>query len=266
MCQYAALASYTKKVQRYTPLQHGIPDAQRHVVYYQERAPKGAMRDIIHCYWVLKTQKTLTEDFVYTVMPDACIDIVFDTTKRSLPIIMTPHLQVDTINLGTSFYYAGIRFKPGVVQKKAINIHEIVGGHVETDQLGEVSLKQTMNMLAQARGEQGLYDILESLAERIVDSKCASRNHLIERTIMSLREGKSVDEVARISGYSSRQIQRIVFDHTGFSPVQLQRVMRFQDVLSSSGETLRFADESHLIKEFNAITGMSYKSFINTFT
>lgn len=242
----------------YTPRQNGITKSWLGSVSYSEQVPDQQIRDVVHCLWSLKSAGRLSEDFTYTVMPDACIDIVFDATGHTEPILMTPHLRIEKLNLGREFHYIGIRFKPGVFTGKAIDVQKVVGGQLEARQLFAAlnsKPQQTVRTISD----------LITLVRRLKFANIVERNILIENVIKGVQEGLSIDSIANKTGYSPRQLRRKVHSQTGFSPVQLQRVLRFQQTLSTKNVAFRFSDQSHLIKEFKAITGVSYKSFVDRF-
>ncbi|HSD56010.1 MAG TPA: hypothetical protein VLA92_02555, partial [Candidatus Saccharimonadales bacterium] len=60
----------------YQPLQNGIQKSFHKQISYTEQKPTGGLQNIVSCYWSLATTNSLDRDFIYTVMPDACIDIV----------------------------------------------------------------------------------------------------------------------------------------------------------------------------------------------
>lgn len=249
----------------YRPLQSGVGASLKEQVYYNEQEARDLLTGIVHCFWTLKTSSPLSKDFVYTVMPDACIDFVFDVTGMTRPIVMTPTVSIEALHLGNEFHYAGIRFKPGVLTND-INVASLIGNH---NDLGDLLAKK-VNLrdvtLAAAQTEHEHYAILQKFVLELIDTHIVERNSFIENVLGSMQDGLTVDEVAAKVGYSSRQLRRKVSEQTGYSPVQLRRILRFQSVLSSGGDyELRFADQSHLIKEFKAVTGVSYANFANKF-
>lgn len=252
------------KPDNYHPLQTGFNVKLGKSIYYNEQKMDNSLAGMVHCFWTLKTEEPLNTNFVYTVMPDACIDFVFDVAGSTSPIVMTPSVSVEVLDLGTEFHYVGIRFKPGVLTKD-IDVHSLIGSQKELEDilsrqfdLGEVSIHTTQT-------ERQHYEILDTFTLKLIDSCIVERNGFIENVLRGMQYGLSVDEVADKVGYSSRQLQRKVAEETGFSPVQLRRILRFQSVLSSGDYELRFADQSHLIKEFKAITGVSYAKFAEDF-
>jgi hypothetical protein len=61
----------------YNPIQDGIDKTVRSV-RYSEAKPPGHLSGLVHCYWELKTESVLAEDFCLHAMPDACVNILFN--------------------------------------------------------------------------------------------------------------------------------------------------------------------------------------------
>lgn len=251
-------------VDSYTPLQNGIATDGKQDVYYSEHKPSNALAGIVHCFWTLKTATTLKRNFIYTVMPDACIDIIFDVREAADPIIMTPTIAIETVELGKEFHYIGIRFKPGVF-KDGVDIKSIIGHQKSLISVLKRQVEFSDINLHISRSEQEQYDVLDKFARKLVDDRIVERNNFIENVLRGMQSGLTVNEVAIKVGYSSRQLQRKVSVQTGYSPIQLKRIVRFQSVLSSGDHGLKFADQSHLIKEFKAVTGVSYANFTHKY-
>lgn len=244
----------------YTPLQSGAGANASSGVYYNEQIAHGSLAAVVQCYWTLKTVYPLEEKFSYTVMPDACIDIVVDATGATDPIVMTPSVAIETLQLGRAFHYVGIRFKPGVL-KGGVDLGSIIGNQKSISSIFGEHIDVSEFSLRPAELEQIHYETLERLVYEFVDARLVEQNTFIEDVLLGMQQGLSIGEIAAKTGYSSRQLQRKVTAQTGFSPVQLRRIVRFQSVLSSGEYRLKFSDQSHLIKEFKAVTGVSYANF-----
>lgn len=252
------------KPDNYHPSQVGVNARSGNNIYYNEQRAESSLAGIVHCFWTLKTTGPLDTNFVYTVMPDACIDFVFDVTGSTPPIVMTPSVSVEVLDLGTEFHYIGIRFKPGVLIKD-IDVRSLIGNQKELADILSKQVEPNNITVNATQTERQHYEILDTFTLKLIDSCIVERNGFIENVLRGMQYGLTVDEVADKVGYSPRHLQRKVTEETGFSPVQLRRILRFQSVLSSGDYELRFADQSHLIKDFKAVTGLSYAKFAKDF-
>ncbi len=97
----------------YSPAQDGIRRAA-HAVRYTEATPPVALRGIVCCFWELKTDGELEEDFRLHATPDACVDIMFDERDTNIAGVTGLQTTYAVLNLGRVFHYTGIQFLPGV--------------------------------------------------------------------------------------------------------------------------------------------------------
>lgn len=247
---------------RYQPVQNGIIDNAQGVLYREQR-PCGDLDTFVVTMWELRSVTALDSDFTYHIMPDACIDIVFDVLGHGLPFIMTPHLKMESIRLGKEFHYTGIRFYPGVF-RQGINYSDVIGLQREYRTIGGVSLEHYADILRSNPGAQ--WDTLALLAQELQRERLLSADPINSRIVTLLSEGMMPGEASQVVGISERHLRRVVYEYTGFTPMQLRRILRFQAVLADQNAGLRFADQSHLIKEFGRITGMPYGRFVQLFS
>lgn len=76
----------------YQPTQLGIPKYLNKNIEYTEYQPKGSTKEFVYCFWSLKTHASLRDNFNYIVLPDACLDFIFDMTSitNNGAFVMTP--------------------------------------------------------------------------------------------------------------------------------------------------------------------------------
>ena len=74
----------------------------------------------------------------------------------------------------------------------------------------------------------------------------------------------SASNMATQTGYSIRHIQRVLQRSVGFTPHDFIKVIRFQRALYQHNPSV-YADQSHYIREFKRITGMTPRIFHQTY-
>ncbi len=250
----------------YRPTQHGIQSNLRHSIEYCEYAPTSSLAEVVSCFWLLRSRHVLDCDFVYTIMPDACVDIVINAIAMDKVLLMTPQLAVEEVNLGKNFYYIGVRLLPGALKSKTISARAIVGGQLRVENLDGVNLQHVTQAIINQSGEMGKRRILEELVTDLYGKGVVGSNYVVTKAIADMQDNQPQEQIAQKLGYSSRQLRRIITNETGFTPIQLLRIVRFQQAISRQDISLRFADQSHLIKEFQNITGKSFHKFTKDFS
>jgi len=237
----------------HTPTQPGIPRFLQDGVFYQEHRPDPAFREQIYCLWQLHTRYTLPGDCHYLVVPDACIDLVFDLSEHIAPhvLVMTPGIQALELNLGKHFRYCGIRLYPGVWRDS----QHIIAQSQSFSTLGGVNLRSVMHHLATSSAtaqQQQLQHFVQQLTTQGIVNERAWMHQLLAQADRLT----SVDDLARLSGYSRRHLQRLFPEKTGFSAHDFLKILRFQQVLATQ-RIDAYTDQSHYIREFKRITGIT---------
>jgi len=241
----------------HTPVQPGIPRFLQDGVFYQEHHPDSAFRDQIYCLWQLHTSITLPCDCHYLVVPDACIDLVFNLSEQADPyvLVMTPGIQALELNLGKHFRYCGIRLHPGVWHES----QQIIAQSQRFSSPGGVDLPSFIRQLATgsvASQQQLLQQFVRQLtAQGIVNERAWMPELLAQADRLT-----SVDDLVRLTGYSRRHLQRLFPEKTGFSAHDFLKILRFHQALATQ-RIDAYTDQSHYIREFKRITGITPVAF-----
>lgn len=247
----------------YRPIQPGIPTSHSRDIYYEEVSPRTLDDSVVHTVWTLQTRRPLSRSFEYFVLPDGCIDIVFDLSippKALGALIMTPHTVAISLPLGKSFRYAGIRLYPGAWQLSPV---EIVGDMKIAQSLGGIDLVTIQKGLASTTRTDQLWDGLESCCQRLQRANVIQKNPTVAALLSS--DISSATAMAAQTGYSIRHIQRVLRRNVGFTPHDFIKVIRFQRALYTK-DTSMYADQSHYIREFKRMTGMTPQAFYRAYT
>ncbi len=233
----------------YAPIQNGIEKAV-HLVRYTEAVPPDHLAKLVYCFWELKTDIILSGDFHYHVLPDACVDVVFNLSDVRAATIMTPHIKSETLNLGTSFHYVGIRFLPGVWQG---NLEQIVGGFVDTPQVSSLPVSGISGEL-NGQSFAAQQTILSKVVECLTEENRVAISELTAILLVQADDIHSVADMARLISISPRQLQRNLKQMTGFSPHDFLKVLRLQRSFKQH-YLASYVDQSHFIHSFRKITG-----------
>jgi AraC-like DNA-binding protein len=243
----------------YDPIQDGIAKTAR-AVRYAEAAPPGHLSGLVHCYWELRTEQPLAEDFQLHAMPDACVNILFNQVDTAIAGITALRTRYEVLTLGRSFNYAGIQLLPGVWQGDP---HEIADQFVGTPYTGTLPLVATSQELAR-HDFAAKQPVMSALVEWCVGAGLVVSNPVTERILATLDEIRTVADMAAVACLSPRQLQRTLRKSTGFSPHDLLKVLRIQQSFRRHYLDL-YADQSHYIHSFRKVTGYTPAKYIDTF-
>jgi AraC-like DNA-binding protein len=267
VCKHAGVAR-TKPAQpthatsiqiMYSPIKDGIDKSAR-FVRYTEAKPPSDLGAVVHCFWEIKTDHALPEDFYLHALPDACVNILFNQIDTDIAGVTALRTKYEALNLGKSFHYAGIQFLPGVWHG---NRGEIVDHFVGTSYEGQLPLIQISKDLA-PQNFAAKQLIMADLVKRLMRDKLVMRNVVTEKILASLNHIHAVKDMAGIVGLSPRQLQRTLKQATGFSPHDLLKVLRLQQSFKQHYLDL-YADQSHFIHSFRKITGYTPAKYTDKF-
>lgn len=233
----------------YSPTLDGFSDSGS-AVRYTELPPADDLLDIVHSLWELRTLATLTEDFHYHALPDACVNLLFNLVDTEIAGVTALHTKATTLNLGTSFHYVGVQLYPGVWQG---NRNEILDRYVGTPYRGALPLVQTSRRLV---GRE-FSDMAPMLNEQV--RWCMAHGHVranaVTASILSNLDAiRSVADMAALLGLSPRQVQRTLKRLTGFAPHDLLKVLRVQQSFRKHFLDL-YADQAHFTHSFRQAIG-----------
>lgn len=243
----------------YDPVRDGVKHSEQSV-RYTEAKPPADLSDLVHSFWELKTEVSLAEDFYLHVLPDACVNLLFNLKDPRIAAVTARRTTYVALNLGREFHYAGVQFLPGVWQGSRDEIRE---GFVDTPYVGSLPLIETGGKLALARFSEQ-QSLLADLVRRLVEQKLAAENEVVLRILRDLDQIRNVAEMAEEANLSSRQLQRVIKQTTGFSPHDLLKILRLQQSFREHYLT-SYTDQSHFIRSFRQITGYTPARYFKTF-
>lgn len=243
----------------YDPVKDGVAKTVESVVY-NEAAPPEALRELVHCYWELRTETELPEDFTLHAMPDACVNLLFNQHDPRIAGVTQLHTTHTSLDLGRSFHYVGIQFFPGVWRGEPdASVDHYVGEPYE----GVLALVEAGTAAAEL-DFGGKATVFSELVETLFDDGLVAPNPVTAAILTNLDEVYNVADMASVAALSPRQLQRVLKATTGFSPHDLLKVLRLQHSFRQD-YLLLFADQSHFTHSFQRLTGYTPGKFNKTF-
>lgn len=240
----------------YHPFKDGIERDVR-CVTYREARPPASLRGLVHCYWELKTSAELPDDFRYHVVPDACVNVLFDQRNPLITAITALETKAKTLNLGRSFHFSGIQLFPGVWRGAPDEVHKDLVQHSYSGHLPLVRFNRRLKGLDFV-GQQALFT---EVVEWFMSQGLVAANAVTSKILSHLPNVNSVQQMARIAELSPRQLQRAIKDATGLSPHDFLKVLRIQQSFRTHYLDYYF-DQAHFIHSFRKIinyTPVQYK-------
>ena len=212
---------------------------------------------------------------IVTIVPDGCIDIIFQCSNNCKASIYGTVLKCGTSEFIKGEYYFGIRFLPGqAVLPEKLSIGELIES--------EVSLRDVLNnkeliekILSSRDFKYQINIFMKEYLKSYID-RCQLRDlkkYLIDE-ILSSKGNIKIETLSEECGYSTRYINKIFTDEYGLSPKAFCRMMRFQNFLCNLNEKDQYSDitdialdagyfdQSHLYKDFRGFTNLTPKRYL----
>ena len=243
----------------YDPVKDGV-DKTVQSVSYTEVDPPASLAGLVHCFWEMKTEAELNQDFELHALPDACVNVLLDQIDTAIAGVTALHTTHTTLNLGRSFHYVGVQFFPGVWRGAP---EGTVDHYVGEPYDGELPLVATSNAIAPL-DFNAKTAVLTEFVETLLTDGIVAPNPVTAAILTNIGDIHSVADMANAAALSPRQLQRTLKATTGFSPHDLLKVLRLQHSFRQD-YLLAFADQSHFIHSFRDITGHTPAQFQKRF-
>lgn len=262
----------SKLHQLFKPLQPSIDYSSISEVVYKEVPPTPALAPFVHCYWQLSTTTKLATPFMYRVVSDGCIDILFEQSQSERPFITGFSTKYLEYELGQSFDYLGIRFLPtGFPALFDISADSLVNQFIE---LSQVASSFSSQLVTACKGHLNINQA-KTIFDRLLSTTIADRQTVPQ---VDPRLLKAMDEILEARGninlqaldvgVSERQLRRLFKHYFGETPKAFAKIIRFQNILNAkpSTQSLKenkifydegYYDQAHFIKEFKAFYGVT---------
>jgi AraC-like DNA-binding protein len=166
----------------------------------------------------------------------------------------------------------GVHFKPGgALPFLGVPPGELGRGHVDLETLWGAAARELREALCCCASATRRFQILEAaLLARL--SRPMRRHAAVQIALDELDRGTSVHEIVAEVGLSHRRLVQVFTAEVGITPKLFGRLQRFQRAASLTRNTTPnwsklaaqcgYFDQSHLIRDFVAFTGLSPTEFV----
>lgn len=253
---------------------------------YQEFAPPPRLAAWVECVWTARrgsvTGASSTAESarrVQRVAPDACMDVLFDLSGRSEPLVVgamtSAHASADS---GEAVDLLGVRFRPaGLTPFLGVEATSLVDETVDAQLVlasGGVPTSRLFEELADTPRA-----LRPSLALRTLEQayrRAAEPDPVVTRAAQQARLSGgvvTVDALAESVGVSARTLERRYRSTLGLTPKFTLRVERFRNAMdalllphanvSTAAYQTGYADQAHMTREFTALAGLPPRAWLD---
>ncbi|MBE9916630.1 helix-turn-helix transcriptional regulator [Paenibacillus donghaensis] len=242
---------------------------------YREMPPCASLRPFVACYWYLKSSSPLQEEVPHRVLPDGCVDILFDFTAGKVNFVGVMS-KADLVPLIGDVHLMGIRFLPQ-------SIPFLLKGEAGFLANGMLGLGEVWGRQAAFAGKVLVPELSAAQRIEIMEKELISRFKHYDPdpkwsgmlNFITEKNGKiTIAELADYYPISERHIARTFKSLVGITAKEYASIIRFQSVLQQLKQMKSsinwsdlsvhsgFYDQSHFINEFKKRYGITPGSLI----
>lgn len=255
------------------------PEAKLAYLGFQLVSPSQLLRSYVRSYWHFRRETSLTAYQEEYMHPGGGFGLIFnfgDALRLDGQAIVEPIFLdgVNTVSRRLGFLghveLMGVRFyEGGAYPFLGVPLIELQNEITLLQILGP-DLLRLHTRLYEAAALPARINLLEEwLIKRLLLGKARDALIPASLTMLQAREGRlSIPELAREFAISQRQLERLYQSQVGMSPKQYSQLLRVESArlalkqMNKQSTTdlaveLGFYDQSHFIREFSAVIGMT---------
>ena len=220
----------------------------------------------------------LTRDTKMTLVPDACVDYVFEFGQDTRTgYVAGTVLGYQEQEFRGNREYFGVRFLPGfkpvglTVRLRELTDRSVAMGNALADE----------SVFREVWEQKDFYQRIRVFLQRYteLEKTCAeaeAKEKIVEAVKMKAYQANGnirIAELAEETGYSERYLNKIFLEYMGFSPKTFCKIIRFQrslellnygasDKMTDVSVELGYYDQSQFIKDFKRFSGITPRQYL----
>jgi AraC-like DNA-binding protein len=256
-------------------------------MHYSQHSLHPPLSRHVECVWFLRAVRPTDGAAPERIVPDGCAELIVQlaapcrAARPGEPLSLQPRALLVGPMTGSLFVAPtgavstmGIRFRPGgLAPFLSTRVEEIAGLGVALEDLWGSEARLFERELRESPDDPARLRAAASfLRARLRDPEAPEgRVERAVRRMLRRRGPVPVEGLARDFGISRRHLERSFRSETGFTPMQLGRLIRFQSVFRAAAAgadwvsvalDCGYYDQSHLIRDFQEFAGETPAAFL----
>ena len=248
---------------------------------YSETKPHGYSENFVKLYWELSYSHTEIYGGPEPVLPDGCVEIIFDFRDRFVTYLsgdvtqiqprsivagqLTSRLMIGPsgetdifgVRLRSESAFSLLGVSMAEIRDQIVDLHDVLGA-IENE---------LFEKLAAANGFDGRIAVFEKYLFAL-NARPASAE--LTECVTILRSTKGAKQIAHCAAHlrwSERRLERTFNEQIGLSPKLFARILRFQSLLARAAKdksalldhafAAGYYDQSHMIRDFRNFAGVT---------
>ena len=240
---------------------------------YIETAAEGPARQFVQAFW--QSTGTAPSAATYRVLPDACVDFLFDLADPTRPThdcaaIIGTMTRAIVVPASGSRDLFGIRFRPAAASLLwQLPMRELCDDRTALDD----AVLNGSRLAERLHATDDFHDrvaIAEAWLEKRLCSAEIDRRELERITAVNTRleQGASIGALTDLTGWNERRLQRFFDTRYGTTAATMRCFWRFEAVrraltrgappnLSALAFAHGYADQAHMTRDFRRFAGVN---------
>jgi AraC-like DNA-binding protein len=240
---------------------------QRYSEWPARRSPRGS----VACLWTSRPSETAAG----LVLPDACIDLIWDGTSL---FVAGPDTGPVPVPPQPGQWFAGLRFPPGKAPGfLGAPASDLLDSRVPlADLWGETAAASVAGRLAAAGSPESAAEVLDDVIAGRAGA-VPSSDPIVDQLVAILASQPDANGVVQLASQvlavGERRLHRHCRAAVGYGPKMLERVLRFQRARRLARDTCSlaavaamagYADQAHLTRESRRLAGRAPSDLFKT--
>ena len=236
--------------------------------------PAEDLRDVVAVFWTGRWDLRNQAPHVTELLSDPCVNFAFEEKGQQIESrLVGVWTRLWRRTLEETGLVRGVKLRAGAVRAFIRTpAHRFANRIVPLGTAFDDASEELEREALQANDEQAFARVAEWLrTNRIDDPKVGLAVALVDR-IASDPEITTVERLAEVGGFSTRDLQRLFREYVGASPKWVIRRNRLQEAalrielddlssLAALAAELGYADQAHLARDFRNAVGKSPSEF-----
>ena len=240
---------------------------------YLEYSPSPRLNPFVASYWSLQVSE-IKEPENYRVLPDGCIDLLFDNISHPSGVIVGSMTKSLSVTLQPNAKYFGVRFRPGGASSFLnISLKEIADTQLKLEDVWRNAYSEFSDVMDNKQVKRQIETVENLLEKQLSNNAIGNRKVQAAITLLNAHDGNySVNMLSRTLEISRQHLNRIFTEAVGLNLKMFSRIVRLQAALKCArrapvNDWALFAlengyyDQAHFISDFKDLTGVTPTNF-----
>ncbi len=240
---------------------------------YLEFTPSPRLKSLVASYWTLQVSE-IKEPENYRVLPDGCIDLLFDDISHPSGVIVGCMTKAVSVTLQPHAKYFGVRFCPGGASFFLnISLKEIADTQFKLKDVWRNAYSEFSGVMDNKQVNRQIETVENFLEKRWFNHVNGSPKVQAAIALLNAHDGNyPVNMLSHTLEISRQHLNRIFTEAVGLNLKMFSRIVRLQAALKRArrapvNDWAFFAlesgyyDQSHFISDFKDLTGVTPTSF-----